>query len=79
MLYVLCHCTRFIFNKSYLSKRFSDCDRSLFTPDSRREVNAIQCKYYMSKYCDEPFVLVNEDGISELIRDSDAENTKTQI
>ena len=29
--------------------------------------------------CNMPFVLVNEDDISQLIEDSDAENTKRQI
>ena len=30
-----------VFSYSHPSKRFSDSDRSLFTPDSRRQVNAI--------------------------------------
>ena len=33
----------------------------------------------MAKACNKPFVLVNEDNISELIKDSDDENTKIQI
>ena len=49
VLYVLFYCTLSVFNKSHPSERFSDGDRSLFTPDSRRELNAISCKLYTSK------------------------------
>jgi hypothetical protein len=44
-----------VFSNSHPSKRFSDSDRSLFTPDSQREVNAIYIKqiiynkYYINK------------------------------
>ena len=77
----------FLFSINFnLSKRSSDGDRSLFTLDSRREVNAIYCKHYLSKWThngeslcilNKPFVLVKKTTFLNL--DSDAKNTKRQI
>ena len=61
------YCTFNVFDKSYQSKRFSDGDGCLFTPDLMR-FNASttrQNRLKMTGACNNLFVRVNEDNISE--------------
>ena len=71
-----------VFDKSHPSKRLSDGECSLFTPNSRRASTTRQNRLKIAETCNNPFVLVNEDKISELMGGGggvNAESTKRQI